>query len=125
MSKKQFKKIVYYWLPQILLMVLIFFLSSHHRVSITEESTIDFVIFKSLHMIEYGALFFLTTRAILHTSTQSKKHALLYAFIFCVLFAFSDEIHQTFVPTREGKLRDVLIDTVGISVVYWKYAKFL
>jgi VanZ family protein len=29
-------------------------------------------------------------------------------------YAISDEIHQTFVPTRTGSLTDVFIDSVGI-----------
>ncbi|MCP4425990.1 MAG: VanZ family protein, partial [Chloroflexi bacterium] len=37
----------------------------------------------------------------------------LYAFIITVLYAVSDEFHQTFVPGRGGRLPDVLIDALG------------
>jgi len=30
------------------------------------------------------------------------------------LWAVIDEVHQLFVPTRDGKIRDILIDTMGI-----------
>ena len=39
-------------------------------------------------------------------------------FIISLVFAVIDEIHQTFVPTREGTIRDVLIDAMGIVFMY-------
>ena len=47
---------------------------------------------------------------------------IIYSFIFCFLYACSDEIHQLFVPGRSGNIRDVFIDSIGISlplVVYY------
>jgi len=35
------------------------------------------------------------------------------AWIFCVIYAISDEYHQTFIAGRSGELRDVLIDSSG------------
>jgi len=67
-------------------------------------------------MIEYGFLFFLLFRAMHQTSKLSIKKQLVYAFIISFFYGVIDEIHQTFVPTREGKLRDVIIDTMGIAV---------
>ena len=31
-----------------------------------------------------------------------------------LVYAISDEFHQTFIPGRSGELRDVLIDTTGV-----------
>lgn len=42
--------------------------------------------------------------------------ALAAALLFCVLFAASDEWHQTFIPGRDGNLRDVLIDSAGACI---------
>jgi len=52
----------------------------------------------------------------------SLTQIMFLAIIISVLYAVSDEIHQLFVPTREGKIRDVLIDSLGIllSFVYTK-----
>lgn len=36
--------------------------------------------------------------------------------VFCVLYALSDEFHQTFVKGRSGELRDVLIDSVAAII---------
>jgi VanZ family protein len=44
---------------------------------------------------------------------EQKKRAVTVTFIFCVLLAILDEIHQIFVPGRSAEVRDVLIDTLG------------
>ena len=72
----------------------------------------NFAFFKSLHVIEYAILYLLILRALASGRTIKKKQY-VSAFVLTVLYAISDEMHQTFVPTREGTLRDVAIDTVG------------
>lgn len=112
------KKIFFYWLPVFLWMSIIFYLSSKQRLSITHKFIFDFLIFKTLHLIEYGFLYFLSFRALYHTSSLPLNKKMLYAFIIAVLYAISDEMHQLFVPTREGKARDVFIDAIGITVAF-------
>ncbi|HLL61276.1 MAG TPA: VanZ family protein [Candidatus Nitrosocosmicus sp.] len=122
------KTFVFYWLPPLVWMITIFLFSARPRFGITEQSVSDFFIFKLLHMIEYGGLYFLLFRAI-HTANNNKHTSFKLAFIISFIYAVSDEIHQTFVPTREGRMRDVVIDTVGIIAVYllmknqWKMIK--
>jgi VanZ family protein len=118
------------WLPPLALMGLIFLLSARPRTSITEVYLIDFLIFKTLHMIEYALLYFFLFRA-LWPGHKSKK-AYVWAFAICVLYAASDEIHQTYVPGREGRRRDVVIDTAGMLLMYsyikthfWRIKKYL
>lgn len=86
-------------------MALIFFLSSQPSVTISESQILEFIFFKSLHLLEYGVLFFLIYRA-------TEKNLLL-SFILTIVYGISDEIHQLFVPTREGRFWDVLIDGGG------------
>lgn len=116
-----FYRFIRYWLPPIAWMVFIFYLSSRHRVVITGTFTFDFFIFKSLHMIEYAALYFLLFRAFYSLSNKqfSLKTKLVIPIFLTIVYAASDEIHQTFTPSREGTLRDVLIDTGGILLMYW------
>ena len=38
-----------------------------------------------------------------------------------LLYACSDEIHQTFVAGRSGEVLDVLIDTIGGSLATYLY----
>jgi VanZ family protein len=34
-------------------------------------------------------------------------------------------VHQTFVPTREGTLRDVIIDGIGAALAWYTLARLL
>jgi VanZ family protein len=36
--------------------------------------------------------------------------------VITIAFAISDEYHQTFVPGRDGNIRDVLIDSAGAGL---------
>jgi VanZ family protein len=101
----------------------IFLLSSRQRIGVSEVYIYNFIIFKSLHMIEYAALFFLFFRAINKTFTKiSQKNALIIAVVLAILYGITDEMHQTFVPTREGSIRDIGIDTIGILLCF-QYTK--
>ena len=52
---------------------------------------------------------------------------IVWAAVLAVLYACTDEWHQTFVPARGGRVTDVLIDCIGISlavlVMVWRYRK--
>lgn len=100
-------------------MAIIFILSSRQRIAVSEEYVLNFAVFKTLHMIEYAVLYVLLFRAFLAGRKTNKTWALRIAFIVAVLYAVSDEIHQTFVPTRGGMPRDVLIDTAGITLMFF------
>jgi len=47
-----------YWLPPIAWMIMLFIFSSRQSIAVTHEFTSDFIIFKTLHIIEYAMLFF-------------------------------------------------------------------
>lgn len=109
-----------YWLPVFLWMGIIFFLSSRHSVSVSEEYFINFLFFKSLHLIEYAVLYTLMLRAAYRNSSErQKKSAYLRAYIITVLYAATDELHQAFVPSRTPKPRDVIIDAIGAGIVWY------
>ena len=46
----------------------------------------------------------------------SPRRRVLTVLPLCALLAGLDEFHQTFVPGREGRLRDVLIDLAGAAL---------
>ena len=108
------RKIAVYWLPPIALMIAIFLMSSRESIAVTEEFVKDFIIFKSLHVAEYALLTFLLFRALINTTSLRLKDVLIISTLLAFLYGFTDEIHQTFVPTRQGSVRDVLIDGIGI-----------
>lgn len=111
-------KLLRYWGPPLVWMILIFFLSSQESTQVSDVYTWNFVFFKSLHVLEYAALYFLLFRATLQENSKNQKKARLIALLITFAYAASDELHQTFVPTREGRLRDVGIDTIGMSLMY-------
>src|SRR5206468_12539404 len=75
----------------------------------------DTILRKLAHTAEYAVLGALLVRAV---------HRSRVAFVLGVLYAASDELHQTFVPGRHGSPVDVAIDSVGIAVgiVVWQRA---
>ncbi len=77
----------------------------------------DFIIKKSAHILEYTVLFLLWFRAL------GNKNP-FQAIIFSLIYAFTDEIHQLFVPGRTGRLRDVGIDFVGMFISAILIVKF-
>ena len=63
--------------------------------------------------------FFLFGFFLYFTIKGNKKTSKFYwisAIIFSLLYAISDEFHQTFVPLRDGSLDDVFTDFIGMSV---------
>jgi len=113
-------RVISYWLPPIIWMALIFYFSSRFRVSATGKFLFDFIIFKTLHLLEYAILYFLLFRAFYSINNQQLtiNNKFLFPVLLSILYAVSDEFHQTLVPTREGKIRDVFIDSLGILLMY-------
>jgi VanZ family protein len=115
--RRKIFSLLFYWLPPLVWMSFIFYLSSQHKVSLTHSYAPDFTIFKTLHVIEYAILFFLVFRAF-HSIRHSLYFAHMASMIISILYAASDEIHQLYVSSRTGTIRDICIDTVGIIIMY-------
>ena len=100
------------WLPVVVWAALIFALSSIPDLG-TGLGGWDLVLRKIAHAAEYAVLGALLLRA-----TGRVGLALALG----VAYAVSDEIHQAFVPGREGAPLDVVIDTIGVAcgVVLWQ-----
>lgn len=71
------------------------------------------IIRKLAHFSEY---FILGVLAYLNVIEYSNKKEYLYAILFSVLYAISDEVHQLFVESRNGSIKDVLIDSLGVII---------
>ncbi len=109
---------VYYWLPPFVWMACIFYMSSQHKVNISNQVVVEFVTFKTLHMVEYALLFFLFYRAFNSVKTIKQIPILLLTLFASLGYSASDEFHQLFTPTRQGRMRDVVIDLVGMLIMY-------
>jgi len=91
---------------------------------------IQFAVRKCGHATEYGILSLLIWRAVRNRSSiprgkWSWSDARL-AILFSAVYAGTDEFHQTFVTSREGRVLDVLIDTSGAiaaMLILWKLGR--
>lgn len=109
----------------VLWMGVIFYLSDQPDLKSGLESSLDFILRKMAHITEYGILTFLAWRAFITgketafpkgSPVSGMPKFLIYAVIFSVFYAMSDEYHQFFVVGRVGSVVDVLIDIVGIII---------
>ena len=94
-------------------MAVIFWLSAQPGLD-SGLGVVDDVGRKLVHVAVYCALtllWFWTLRPVLPT-----RRALLAAGLISLLYAASDEYHQSFVEDRDGRPLDVLIDLVGIVI---------
>ena len=90
-------------------MALIFYLSS--IPSLRSSFDWDYLYRKLAHCGEYAVLSFLYYRAL---DRGANRDAVGWpAWSLGVLYAATDEFHQTFVPGRAGELSDVLLDSLG------------
>ena len=67
-------------------------------------------------MLEYALLGILTWLALRSLQPQPRpwcRRDAVKALIIVFVYAISDEIHQAYVPSRQGAAVDVLIDTAG------------
>lgn len=71
----------------------------------------NFIIRKCAHFLEYMILALLVLNVL--KLYFNMKQVITITIIFIFLYACSDEIHQLYVPGREGAIRDVIIDTCG------------
>ena len=94
------------WLPVVAWAALIYVLSAQPDLS-TGLGTWDLVLRKLAHTVEYAILGALLLRAL---------EARTIALVAGVAYAISDEIHQSFVPGRQGSVLDVLIDSAGVAI---------
>ncbi len=139
---RNFRKFIVYWLPVAVWLFVISAASgdqkSFQRSSriigpivhwlfpqMAEEQVNEVVFYvrKSAHMTEFGVLALLCWRALRQTKRgecrpwswrEARKSMLLV-----LVFASADELHQCFVPSRQGSPWDVLIDCSGGAVALW------
>ena len=127
-----------YWLPVVLWALLIFSASGDKKSvqhssriieplvrwlipDISDEAvhTTVLVVRKCAHVTEFAIFTLLLWRAargaIWKETVGWSWKAVLFAATSAVLFATSDEIHQCFVPGRQGAVMDVLIDSAGAT----------
>ena len=116
-------KFLKYWLLVILWAGFIFYLLAQPGLSSGFPWLYDLALRKGAHVFVFTILFLWVTRAFKNYGLSNNK-ALLCAFIFTILYAVSDEYHQTFVSQRVGSPSDVAIDSLGVVfLTLWQIRK--
>lgn len=91
-------------------MLAIFFLSSQPSSLFTRYTWWDAAWENGGHLLGYALLGAAWWYALRHP---------LPAWGWSVLYAFSDEWHQSFVPGRTADWRDILVDAFGAALAVW------
>ncbi len=81
---------------------------------------VQFVVRKGGHLSEYAALAWLLWRVrrqpVKNDPRPWRWSEAVFALLMAVLFAATDEAHQSMVPSREGRISDVFIDAAGAAL---------
>jgi VanZ family protein len=115
------KQFTFYWLPLIAYCLLIYIQSDHP----SPESVPSFRFSdKLLHFVAYAVMGVLFYRA--YQTLPFKNNiqlVMLLSMISASLYGISDEIHQSFVPSRDAQLLDAIADTLGaicgVCLYHW------
>ncbi len=130
---------LFWWWPALVQMTLIYFASSNvgsakntSRIigpllrwlfgSVSDETVwnVQFYIRKCGHLTGYAILGILCWRAVAKPArwlaNDWQTRVAFQAWLIATLYAGTDEWHQSFVPSREGSVWDVLLDSFGVFV---------
>ena len=115
-------------------MGLIFVLSTQPHVPGPPQPLLDLILKKGGHFLGYGVLATLYARALragwavrgvgkqvdqgspAYSGNTPSAGVWFLAWLMAVLYAVSDEFHQSFVPGRDARFADVMIDASGAGV---------
>ena len=134
-----------YWIPAICVAILISTFSSHyfsgeqtarilipllHRIfpfATPRELRLTHIAIRKLaHITEFGVFSIAVFRGIRAERQGWNLRWAALTLLIAVSYAGVDEWHQSFVPLREARVRDVLIDSTGAllaQILVWIYAK--
>ena len=114
MVSMKIRQIAVAWLPAVLWMAFIFYLSAQSRpLGKTPSTALSY----SAHFGEYAVLAFLLFWAQLSRGRWKGRVTLSLAisFVLAALYGASDEFHQSFVPGRDASPLDVAADAAGAA----------
>ena len=101
-----------YWIPAIFYMSFIFYLSSKSVVPGPSVSIPHYD--KVMHFIIFAILSVLLLIALLKNEF---KKPVMFAILFTIIYAATDEFHQFFVPGRNMDFFDWIADSLGSLIV--------
>ena len=117
------KKAILRWLPALVVMATIFGFSSIPSSIMPNFGSTDLFVKKGGHMLGYGLL------ALAYWfGLRFEKRSWWLALLLAVVYALSDEFHQSFVPGRHPSWVDALVidgsgASIALALVYWRRGK--
>ena len=110
------------WLPALLWMGGIFYLSAQPQLPSLTSHWLDDMVKTAGHFGGYAVLAYLYLR-IARAGRWNGRTGLGMVFGCAMLYALSDEFHQSFVPGRDPNALDLLTDAAGaataLGVAWW------
>jgi VanZ family protein len=105
-------RVLWLWGPVAVYMAGLFYLSSQPTLP-AADLTPDW----TQHGVAYAGLALVALRAVTGARWSGVGiWTLAIAWIIAVAYGVSDEVHQTFVPSRTADVRDVIADGVGAAL---------
>ena len=102
------RKAILRWLPAVAWMAVIFILSSRSDLPTPPGGLLELLFEKGAHIGSYAILAILFERAL-----ALPRRGKVAALVLTMLYAISDEFHQSFTPGRTPSVADALADLVG------------
>lgn len=99
--------------------------SDYSAVSSHVQLAVDWLLSMYIRKAAHMFLFFMLALLIWLALTRllnSRPHRAAATALLCTVLAALDELHQTLVPGRTGKLTDVLVDAAGIVIALSLFA---
>jgi VanZ family protein len=108
------------WLPALLMMLLIFLISAQPSNNLPNFDWADRFVKKGGHAVGYAILALLYWRAF-----DFKDGKRWVAWLLVLMYAATDEFHQSFVPGRHPTIWDVIIfDNIGALLAIWSVNRY-
>ena len=108
-----------------IIMLVIFIFSATPSNELPNFGGSDTLIKKGSHMLGYGLLTLAYLRGIngVKKTNNSNWLDMVLALVLAVIYAMTDEYHQSFVYGRNSRWADVGIDTIGgaIGLLLWEF----
>ena len=87
--------------------------------------TIHLVVRKGGHFTEYAILALLAARAFRTSGRELLRQRWFWvSLLLVVVYALSDEFHQSFVPSRTASIYDSMVDSLGgvvaLAIMWWR-----
>ncbi len=122
-QRKKFIIFVYYYLPVVFWMGLIFCLSAIPGLRSGASLETEIFLRKTAHLFEYSVLAVLVLRAFSYRWKTSFSKLSRWTIFVCLLYAISDESHQFFVQDRSGRFLDVFVDIIGggVGIIFYNF----